>query len=255
MSKKMQTLLPLLIAGLLFGETTIQRGQFWGRLTFAPKLERGLGLFLSAGMRDNYSIKKEVDAIEKPATEQHYWLKELMIGPSYSTKLSSKVTLNGQVLYRPQLWYPGESSNYLRHTIMYNSNLFQRLGKIKLHYRLSLWHQFAATQSGTTPKEFDNELYIRIMAGPVFPLGKRVTLFTKVEPFLKVTASESDVDGTEFFNKLVLWNGFSYKMTKELSLSAQYVQMTTFPHNTLTVRDHYLYLHLIFQPTFHSTKK
>lgn len=249
-------MLILLIVGTLFSETAINRGQFWGRLTYAPRLEQGLGLMLSAGMRDNFSINKEVNGIEKPASEQEFWLKELMVGPTFSKRFSEKIVFNTQLLYRPQRWFPDNSGgdSYLRHTIMYNGNLFQKLGKIKLHYRLALWHQFATTQSGSVTKEYDNELYVRLMAGPVIPIGKRVTLFTKAEPFFKVTASDDDIDGTEIFSKLMLWNGISYKLTKELSLSAQYIHVTTLPKESVVVRDHYLYLHMIFNPSV-SVKK
>lgn len=256
MSQRMLSLLILLMVGTLFSETTINRRQFWGRVTYMPKLEKGLGLMISGGMRDNFSITKEVGGIEKPAVEQKFWLKELMIGPTFGKSISPKLSFNTQLLYRPQFWYPdsrgGES--YLRHTIMYNGNLFQKLGKVNMHYRLSLWHQFAAEQSGSVTKEYDNELYLRLMAGPMVPLGKRVVLFSKVEPFIKVTASDSDSDGTEYFNKVILWNGLTYKLSKELSLSTQYVYMSTFPKESISVNDHYIYLHMTFTPTFRAKK-
>lgn len=241
----------LLLSTALFADVEVKRGQFWGRVTYAPKLEKGIGFMISAGMRDNFSITKEVNGVEKESQKQEFWLKELMIGPTHSMKIGKKLSLQNQLLYRPQLWYPDNNGgvNYLRHTLMANSNLFHSLGKLKIHYRLSFWNQFEAIQHSTNSKVMDNELYVRIMAGPVVPLGKRVSLFSKIEPFLKVTVSDTDVDGTEFMNKVVSWNGINIKATPDFTLSMQYVHMSSFPSETLTVRDNYLYLHMIYAPS------
>lgn len=257
MSKKVLLSVLFFIAAVM-SETEVTRGQFWGRVTYAPKLEKGIGFITSAGIRENFSIAKEVNGSTKPATEQEFWLKELMIGPTFNKKLNDKLSMNNQLLYRPQLWFPDNNSGttYLRHTVMLNSNLFQKVGsKLKLHYRLSLWQQFEATQRNETLKEMDNELYIRLMAGPVVPIGKRLTIFSKIEPFLKVTASDTDIDGTELLNKVVSWNGITFKATRDFSLSAQYVLMVTHPSDVLTVKDNYLYVHMTYAPQKVKKKK
>lgn len=257
MFKRVVLSLTIFLSIAMAAETTVTRGQFWGRITYKPVLEKGWGFMVSAGMRDNFSINKEVDGAEKPSTEQNFWLKELMIGPTYSRKLSEKLTMSNNILYRPQLWFPDNRAgeNYLRHTLMVQSNLKQNLGKLKLHYRVSLWEQFEATQSTEIPKSYDNELYLRLMAGPEITFGKKVTLSTKIEPFLKLTASETDIDGAELFNKLVSWNGIALHLTNALSLSTEFVHMSSFPKEGLTVRDNYIYAHMVYAPKTVKKKK
>lgn len=257
MFKRVVLSLVLFFSLSMAAETKVIRGQFWGRITYTPVLEKGWGFMVSAGMRDNFSIKKEVDGTEKPATEQNFWLRELMVGPTFSRTLSEKIVMSNSILYRPQLWYPDNSGgeSYLRHTLMLQSNLKQMVGKLRLHYRVAFWEQFETVQIGSGTNSYDNELYLRLMAGPEWRIGEKLTLSTKIEPFLKLTASDSDRDGTEVLNKLVSWNGLTIHLTNALSLSSEFVHMSSFPKEGLTIRDNYIYAHMIFSPKTVKKKK
>lgn len=222
----------------------ITRGQFWGRVTFAPQFDKGFGGIVSASIRDNFSISKEVNGSEKVVTEQGNWLNELFLGASWKKKIGKKNVFMTQLIYRPQFWYPDNigGSSYLRHTIMSNNNFFHKLKPFTLHHRISLWGLFEEDSKR------DNELILRYKFGPQLNLGKKITIFSKVEPFLKLTASDTDTDGTEIFNRIYTWSGLTFKPTSGVKLTTQYVNMQIFPTENKHVSDHTLYIHAIFSP-------
>lgn len=225
----------------------LKRGQLWGRVTFSPQFEKGFSAIISSSMRDNFSISKEVNGVEKPIDEQGNWLNELFLGAGWKHKVGKRSVFSTQLIYRPQFWYSDNvgGNSYLRHTLMSNNNLRQKLKPITLHHRVALWGLFNKEQGDIN---LDNELILRYMFGPELNLGKKVTLFIKAEPFLKLTADDTDTDGTELFNKLYTWNGMNFKPTKGLKLSAQYINMQIFPSESKHVTDHTVYLHVAFLP-------
>lgn len=244
--------LSALLTPLFAQDVEINRGQLWTRLTVAPTFEKGFGAYISVGMRDNFSISKAVNGTEKPAQEQGFWLKEMITGPSWSTKVGKRSSFKTQLLYRPQFWFPDNTGgdSYLRHTVMSSNNLINRFNRITLHQRIMVWGQFEAEQGANL---YDNELILRYMAGPELRLNKMFSLSIQVEPFLKLTADENDLDGTELFNRFVTWSGINMKPTKNLKLSLQYVNMQIFPQKNIHVKDHYIYAHIIYSPKVKSS--
>ncbi len=240
-------ILTTLLSSLLSKEIDITRGQFWGRITVAPQFENGFGAHLSAGMRDNLSISKEVDGEKKPSTEQGNWLNELYLGASWKTKLGKRTKFITQLTYRPQFWYPDRKagSSYLRNTVMSSTSLFHSFKNISLHQRATLWGLFSAEQDSVT---FDNELIVRYLLGPEIKFAKRSKISLKAEPFFKVTADGSDVDGTELFNRFYTWVGYELSPLSGVKLVLNYVNMHIYQTENKHITDHTFYAHVIFAP-------
>lgn len=248
--KQVIVLLSLLTATLFSQEVDITRGQFWGRVTIAPQFDNGFSAILSASMRDNFSITKEVNGVEKPASVQGNWLNELYLGAGWKKKVGKRSLYSTQLLYRPQFWYPNSTDNaYLRHTIMSNNNLYNSFNRFKFHQRISLWGLF---KTADEELEYNNELIVRYLFGPELKLGKRITLSVKGEPFFKVTADETDIDGTELFNRFYVWSGVDFSPTKGVKLTLNYVNMNIFQTEQKSVTDHTIYAHVTFAPQWKS---
>lgn len=247
--KRVATLLILLtiLAPIFAQDIQINRAQLWTRITVAPSFNNGFGAYLSAGMRDNFSISKEVNDIEKPAKEQDFWLKEMMAGASWGIKAGERSYFKTLLLYRPQFWYPDNSAgeSYLRHTVMSSNNIFHKFNRITLHQKLMLWGQFETSQGDN---QYDNELILRYLLGPEFSFNSKISLSIKAEPFFKLTADKTDPDGTELFNRFVTWAGVTIKPTKDIKLSLEYVNMQIFPKENIHVKDHYIYAHVTYAP-------
>lgn len=254
--KRVVTLIVIfaLLTPLFAQDVEINRGQLWTRLTVTPTFEKGFGAYLSAGMRDNFSITKEVNGNEKPATEQNFWLKEMMIGPSWGTKAGKRSSFKTLLLYRPQFWFPDNSGgdSYLRHTIMSSNNFFSKFNRITIHQRAMLWGQFETAQG---ENQFDNELIFRYLVGPEFAFNKKVSISVKAEPFLKLTADDDDLDGTELLNRFATWTGVTVKPMKDLKLSLSYVNMQIYPKENIHIKDHYIYAHVTYAPKIKSSTK
>lgn len=242
------TALPVLAAP----DVQINRGQVWLRAQYHAKLtSNGFGVIAMAGSRYNYALTKTVDADDRDADTQEKWLQEFWVGPSWSKKISPKLLLKANLLYRPQMWYIDDkaSEGYMRTTFTNVYTLFQKAGPVKMQYRVMLWNQFAVEN-----RDLDNELYNRNLVGVIVPIGKKVSLFAKDELFLKLTADDTDKDGTEVLSKNVIWSGASIKVAKSLTIALQYVFMETYKKPTFKIRDHYIFMDVKFATSFVSKK-
>ncbi len=230
-------------------EVSINRGQFWGRITVAPQFENGWSGLLSASMRDNFEITKEVNGNQSPASLQGNWLNEFYLGVGWKHRLGKSSVFANQLIYRPQFWYSDGVAGepYLRHTFMNSSNIFHKLKPFTIHHRVTLWGLLETRREN--PK-FDNEFVLRYMVGPEFRVGSKTRLFVKVEPFLKLTADDSDLDGTELFSRFYTWSGIDFKPTPSVKLSLQYVNMKIFATETKTVLDHTIYMNVTLMPSW-----
>ncbi len=227
----------------------ITRGQFWGRLTVAPQFENGWSGILSASMRDNVSISSEVNGTEKTLDVQGNWLNELYLGAGWKHRVGERSIFSNQLVYRPQFWFSDgvAGDEYLRHTVMNSSNLFHKFKRVTLHQRINVWGLF---ETKCKDQNFDNELILRYMFGPELRIGDKTSLFVKGEPFLKVTADDSDNDGTQLFNRFYTWSGIDFKPNQSVKLSAQYINMRTFVTENKTVLDHTIYISATFLPNW-----
>ncbi len=237
----------LVVHSVYSQEVDITRGQFWGRITVAPQFENGFSAILSASMRNNISITKEINGVEKSALEEGQWLNELYLGASWKKKVGNRSTFLTQLIYRPQFWYPDlkGGSPYLRNSLMSNSSLFHSLNRITIEQKLSLWALLAAEQETS---RYDTELILRYLVGPSVKIGKRVNLSLKVEPFWKLTASDSDLDGTKIFSRFYTWAGFEFTPLRGVKLGVSYINMLIYQSENKQVVDHTVYGHVIFAP-------
>ncbi len=238
------------ILGVSFAQDmSVTRGQFWGRISVLPQFENGWSGVISASMRDNISISKEVNGVEKEIAVQGNWLNELYLGAGWKHSVGERSLFSNQLVYRPQFWYSDRVAGdpYLRHTVMNSANLFHKFPRITIHQRVNLWGLFETKREDL---HYDNELILRYMVGPELKIGDKTSLFIKAEPFLKLTANESDADGTELFHRFYTWSGVTIAPHSKVKLSAQYVNMRTFLTDHRTIVDHTLYISATFTPNW-----
>ncbi len=179
-------------------------------------------------MRYSVNYEKTVNEKTTDSTARENWRTDLSVGPLWNHKIAGKLPLSVKVLYHPMwnnLSEPVEKK-YLRHSAEIQAELIQPVGKkIKLKYRLMGLNWFEGeTGEG---KSLDNEFYIRMLAGGIFPVSKQFQLLLDEEIFLKPTADDTDLDGTERFNKNLIWAGGQWKPNEVVTVKLQYVHTFT----------------------------
>ncbi len=227
-------------------DVDVNRFIFWPRVAVKGKIsDSKFGYFLLGDIRINTFYKKEVDGVLKDSITRNIWKTEIITGATWGIKLKKKYPFGLKLLYRPSWNNFSEKvlsePYYLRHSIEARADLFIPINKFKLHTRLIGWNQFAAEVNSI---DYDNEFYTRMLLGGSFSITKKIELLLEEELFLKLTADEDDVDGTEFLNKNMIWAGAKFKINSIINLKLLYVNSITFKENSstknVTVVDHYL---------------
>ncbi|MGM0443207.1 MAG: DUF2490 domain-containing protein [Fibrobacterota bacterium] len=232
-------------------EVNISRVQAWPRISGAGSIgTQGFGWFALMGGRSNLAFSKEKNETEVDDHSQGFWRADLIAGPSWKKRLSPELTFSTKLLYRPWIENVDEvaGKRVFRNSFSNRYDLFHRPGgDFSFHYRLIGWLHVEEEDHG-----YDNEFYVRGLAGTDYKLSKRFSLFLEEEVFLKPTADDSDVDGSEVFAKNMVWTGVKYRISPQLLLRLQYVNTLTNKQDTdplkISVMDHSINLHLHITP-------
>jgi len=225
-------------------EIKLNRSHSWTRLAFSGKsATKGIGFLAMAGSRYNLSLSKNLNEKEIDDKNTEAWLQELWVGPTFTKKIATNLTFKSLLLYRPQLYYLDEVGGdpFTRHTFSLHNNIVYKYGKIRLRYRLTLWDLMSVEDADG--KSYENEIILRNLIGISIPIIPKINGVIEEEIFLKTTASENDNDGTEFFNRNVIWAGLDYKVTNnfkvELRYAWMYINSTSNDSLQIQVNDHY----------------
>jgi hypothetical protein len=244
-------IVPLLFTGFLFSSAvskniSVDRFNSWTRLQLNMKLhQNGLGLFAMAGSRYNHALSKKINGTEIDAWEIDAWLQELWIGPAYSKKVSKKLNLSANILYRPQLWYVDNEGGkqYFRNTIVNTYTVtYSLMPKLSLNSRIMFWDHLPVTTGDN--RKLKNEFYIVPLLGLRAPIWPRVELMIDNEVYIKSSADKDDLEGTEHFYRNAVWTGGTVKITDHFKVTLNYVNMWTNLANTAQLKqqvtDHYI---------------
>lgn len=230
-------------------EVVVNRSQAWVLGQLKINLNANWGMLLREGSRYNLTYAKEVDGVIMDDKTEGFWLQELWAGAYYKRPISKKLVFSANLLYRPQYWYPDESksASFLRHTFSSALSGNYAHGKVTLNYRLMVWGLFAAEQTETVKS--DNEAIIRNLFGATWSFSKNWKTQLSYELYLKPTADDDDVDGTEVVYRHAIWAGVQYVPVTSLTLSLQYVPFITNKQNSdnlgVLVYDHQLSFEVI----------
>ena len=228
-------------------DVKISRTQLWvmGELKIA--LMQHWGFVIQEGSRYDLSYQKDVNGKITDERPEKYWLQELWAGPFYKGDFKDKLSYSVNLIYQPQLWYPDETKSlfYLRNTVCSAFNLNMKIKRnISFQYRLITWALFKADQGKN--QKIDNEFIIRNMFGVTYAFCGKLKASFSEEIFLKPTADEKDLDGTECFYQNAIWTGVSYLPNENVSISLKYVpfytNMTNSQLNKTAVYDHYFFM-------------
>ncbi len=239
-------------------EIDIRRGLLWPRAALKTKFHsNGFGAMVMAGSRYNFSYSKDVNGKEVEAKTQNALLQEIWVGPTFSGKLSASVKYSVNLLYQLRFWnIDDESKSYVRNNISNAWLLQHSIKKVGLTYRVILWNWLPVDKDNA---KYDNEFVTRLLVGAEFPLFKNISVVADEEIYLKLTAGENDLDGTEVFSKNAASAGIRFKPVKTFSANLKYVNMFSNKINSATkklkVFDHYIMLDLVYMLDFSAKKK
>jgi hypothetical protein len=239
-------------------ETDISRGQLWPRAALKVKFHSsGIGAMVMAGSRYNFSYSKTVNDKSVDSETEKAWLQEVWVGPTYGGKAGSNIKYSINLMYQPRFWYvDDDTKNYLRHAIWNSWSLNHAIKKVGMTYRLVLWDWLPVNNDHA---ELDNEFVTRLLVGAEFPLFKNFSAVADEEVYLKLSAGETDIDGTEVFSTNAASAGIKFKPIKAFDIALKYVNMFTNKQNTETkkvsVFDHYIMLDLVYALDFSAKKK
>ncbi len=229
MKRAVFALTALAVSAFSAQNVEVNRFSLFPRLTVQGDFgNSSFGYFVLGDMRYSLSYEKKSNDKLVDSTARELWRTDLTVGPSWNTKLGDKLPLSVKLLYHP-MW--NNSSDvvekpYLRHSAEIQADLTQPVGKkVKLRYRIIASDWFKG-ETGED-KALDNEIYTRLLAGGIFPVSKQFQLLLDEEIFLKPTADDTDLDGTELFHKNVVWAGGQWKPNPVLTMKLQYVHTFT----------------------------
>ncbi len=266
--KKILILSIIMFSVSLHGATKIDRtrGHIWARVSFSGTLtDSGLGVFAMVSSRYNFHARGEIVTTTSTVslnTADGAWNQQAWIGPQW--KFSRK---NFQFITKPlYLFYtffadekaetPGGAAKlrYYRHAVDWMNDFSWKFKNLRLFYRLRMVNDFPGeTGNGD---ELDYELINRNAFGVVVPVHKYISLFFMEEVFLKLTASDRDNDGTEFFDKNALWGGVHFKIFRGMSFRLNYgffyINKMDTPVKEMKILDHYICMHLHYNLDFTS---
>jgi hypothetical protein len=239
-------------------EIDISRGHLWPRATLKTKIHSsGIGAMVIAGSRYNFSYSKTVNEKDVTAETENAWLQELWLGPTFGGKLGSSLKYSVNLMYQPRFWYvDDDSKSYVRHGIWNAWSLNHSIKKVGLTYRVVFWDWLPVSSDNT---EFDNEFITRLLVAAEFPLFKNFSAVADEEVYLKLSADETDLDGTEVFSTNAISAGIKFKPVKEFDIALKYVNMFTNKQNTeakkISVYDHYIMIDIVYALDFSAKKK
>jgi hypothetical protein len=227
----------------------ISKGQLWGRAALKLKLNsNGFGAVVMAGSRYNVSYSKHVNSVETSTQTEDAWLQEVWVGPSYSGKHGAAVKYSASILYAPQIWYVEDDlRDYTQHALQASYILTRTLKTVSLSYRAMLWYLFEVDNEHA---KLDNELLSRWLVNLNIPIKGIVSAIIEDEVYLKMTADEKDLDGTEVFNKNAFSAGLRIKPSKSTMIDLKYVNIFTNKQNDnikhVFVYDHYFMIDFVY---------
>ena len=249
-----QLLLIGLLCSLLFGNSVdVDRFNLWPRTTVMGNFGTSkIGYFGLADMRYNITFTKTINDSLLNNEQQSIFRSDLIIGPTWSTKINQKLPFRVGLLYHPMFNITSEVSptSFVRHSLELRLDLKQPIKKGTIRYRIIGWNWFStALDNG---RKLNNEVVVRILLGGVIPLNKQWQIIVDEEIVLKPTADKSDWDGTEVFNKNNIWAGIQWHPNALITVKLQYMNAYTRNMRTetknVTLVDNSIMANVIFTP-------
>lgn len=253
-------------------EVSKTRAQFWARTAFLINSSENRRVFFAmVSSRYNYytdGLKKSEKGALRFDNTDGFWQNRLWAGPVFQIKLLPALKNMTHLLYEGTVLYADEKAvnlkgdtfkRYIRHGAeVRNSFVFHGNG-FNVCYRTMFTNRFGAdTGNGEC---LDNEIINRHGVSLRIPLISSFSIFFMEEVYLKLTADDTDLDGTETFHKNALWAGVGYRPLNDFHISMRYCYMYTncmdLDAKSIQVYDHFICFHIqkSFQINMHKKKK